>query len=366
MNITAARLHHYALPLRTQWQSAAGGFTVRKGCLLRLDTDNGLSGYGDYAPLGQLTTQSLARQALAICGQAASSALHTLEPASASATPEIRCAIECALLDLLAQSARKTLNEYLGGSGTPKQIPVNAALGSLSVLDEHAIRNACREGYSVLKIKVGCTSLDEEIARLHALARGLPESVRLRLDANRAWLTGDARRFLQACTGLPIEHCEEPLRAMPDASSDWLLPLAKLQATTSIPLAVDESWNEKIADRFFALRPVNKIILKPPRLGGLLPALALARRAAGEGVACIVTSSMESACGVLAAAHVAAALDDTLAHGLSTSCWLLEDTGIPPAIAGGTMTLPEHCGLGFRPAPDLEFRCAALATPAKG
>lgn len=378
MIVTAARLHPYALPLRAPWKSAAGGFTVRAGCLLRLDTDSGHCGYGDYAPLGQPAPQALAQQALALCGQPVDSAMLALEAAGASSAPAIRCAIECALLDLLAQSAGKTLAGYLSGhlaghlaedpgsSGTAQQVAVNAALGSLAEIDAAAVHNACREGFTVLKIKVGCAAPAEEIAQLHALARLLPESVRLRLDANGAWPVDVASTFLQACAGLPIEHCEEALRIPPEAAGDGLLQLAKLQAASAIALAVDESWSEKIAEDFFRLRPANRIILKPTRLGGLLPALTLARRAARQGVASIVTSSLDSACGILAAAQLAAALGNTLAHGLATSCWLRADTGAAPPIASGMLTLPAVHGLGFQPCPGLDFPCASIAASAKG
>jgi L-alanine-DL-glutamate epimerase-like enolase superfamily enzyme len=87
----------------------------------------------------------------------------------------------------------------------------------------------------------------------------------------------------------------------------------------------------------------------------LLPALSLARRAAAAGMQCVVTSSIDSACGVLAAAHLAAALDNGLAHGLATSSWLTADTGTPPTITNGRLALPDTPGLGFVADNTLDF-----------
>jgi L-alanine-DL-glutamate epimerase-like enolase superfamily enzyme len=70
---------------------------------------------------------------------------------------------------------------------------------------------------------------------------------------------------------------------------------------------------------------------------------------------CVVTSSIDSACGVLAAAHLAAALDNGLAHGLATSSWLTADTGTPPTITNGRLALPDTPGLGFVADNTLDF-----------
>ena len=94
---------------------------------------------------------------------------------------------------------------------------------------------------------------------------------------------------------------------------------------------------------------MRRLILKLPRLGGFLPAVALAQRFAAAGGDCIVTSSLESACGLLAAAHLAAALGGDMAHGLATAEWLATDLGAPPPVAAGYLTLPAGPGLGFQP-----------------
>ena len=41
----------YRLPLRAEWASAQGSFAERRGWLLRLETDTGLAGWGECAPL---------------------------------------------------------------------------------------------------------------------------------------------------------------------------------------------------------------------------------------------------------------------------------------------------------------------------
>ncbi|MDH5485686.1 MAG: o-succinylbenzoate synthase, partial [Gammaproteobacteria bacterium] len=64
-------------------------------------------------------------------------------------------------------------------------------------------------------------------------------------------------------------------------------------------------------------------------------------RKAGMGV--VVTSTIDSAVGVWAATHLAAALGkkcEPVAHGLATSHWLASDVAEPPAIREGLIHLP--------------------------
>jgi L-alanine-DL-glutamate epimerase-like enolase superfamily enzyme len=78
--------------------------------------------------------------------------------------------------------------------------------------------------------------------------------------------------------------------------------------------------------------------------GGLLPIL---ERAAATRIETIVTTTVDSAVGVRAACHVAAALGNDFAHGLATSDWLKEDFLPPPRISAGLLFLPDRAGLGI-------------------
>lgn len=360
MKIRAAGLHRYRLPLRSEWASAGGGFSVREGWLLRLEGDDGRYGYGDCAPLTSSGTESPALAATALrryggqlLGIPLDDAIAALPAPFGDQAPAARCAVECALLDLLAQAADRPLADYLRGAAGGHEISVNAALGALLQANEYAILRAHGEGFSVFKLKVGVAPVADEIARLRAVAALLPAGCLLRLDANGAWNESDAGRFVTACAGLPIEMLEEPL-ADPQPAA-----LRRLQAKCAFALALDESLAGRDPQALLAAPPVRRLVIKPPRCGGLLPALTLARQAEAAGMHCVVTSSVDSACGVLAAAQFAAALGNGLAHGLATSSWLAADTGVPAPIAGGRLTLPTRAGLGFAPFPGLTFSALA-------
>jgi O-succinylbenzoate synthase len=151
---------------------------------------------------------------------------------------------------------------------------------------------------------------------------------------------------------LPIDGVEEPLRD-PD-----LAFLAGLQASVPFPLAIDES-THLIACDFWRAPPVRRLVIKPARHGGLAASADLALRARANGVEVIVTSALESACGILALAHLAAAVSPDAVHGLATGEWLASDTGLPPRIIDGRMQLPKGNGIGFAVAGEL---CGRVAT----
>lgn len=349
MRLTHCTFTPYRLPLRQPWVSARGGFDVREGWLVRLATDTGLVGYGDCAPLPQAGTESMDSAAACLSGWVAALPGLPLEEAlgrisaSAAGAPAACCGLETALLDLLAQQAGLPLARWLNPDAAA-ELRVNAMLGGLDSRAAERALAAVAEGYSVLKLKVGLAAGHEEIPLLHDLAHRLPAGVSLRLDANCAWNEKDAEDFLGALAGLPVESVEDPL-ASPDRAG-W----CRLQSMVPFPLAADESLRIMGADAVFSQPPVRRMVLKPMVLGGVVSALALARRAREAGVECVVTTTVDSAVGVAAALHLAAAVANDLAHGLATSAWLLRDVGKAPLVAGGVLRLGSDPGLGCCPA----------------
>ncbi len=250
MKLAAASVHPYRLPLRSPWLTAGASVDERCGWLLCLQDDSGRRAYGDCAPLpgsggenAPAAAQALRSLLLPLIGLTARAALERLAPDGDCPTPVARCAVETALLDLLAQGSGMPLAAYLSGtrlrhgmcSAPPPPVRINAACGSLHNLGANDIRAACNAGFAILKMKVGVLAIDDEVALLQQIATVLPPGCRLRLDANRAWPDAAATRFLQDCASLPIEMLEEPLAA-PDIDR-----LQALQDSTTIAMAVDES-----------------------------------------------------------------------------------------------------------------------------
>jgi O-succinylbenzoate synthase len=245
-----------------------------------------------------------------------------------------------AYLDLAAQKAGLALNSWLSGQSPVTNVAVNANLGAIFSIDAKRISVALDHGFSMLKIKVGIGHWQDEIAHLQHLSRCLPPGAKFRLDANAAWSETEAASFLLASTTLPVESLEEPLR-QPDQTR-----LARLQRLAHYPIAIDESIH-LIDDNFFHHPPVRRLMLKPARFGSLLTTMVIALRAQASGIECVVTSSLESNCGLLACAHLAAAIAPQAVHGLGTADWFMENVGEAMTLHAGQLALPSTPGLGY-------------------
>jgi o-succinylbenzoate synthase len=345
VQIRASRIIPYRLPLRAAWVSAQARFAARHGWLLRLETDTGLTGWGDCAPLPEFdAAEELKALAQALAGQNPETARQWLH--SAQLHPAARCAADVALCDLAAQQAGLPLARWLTHDAAP-QVRCNAALGALDESAPQRAQTAIAASFKVLKFKVGLRPVEHELALLRQLADTLPPDITLRLDANRAWNRADAQRFIAGVADLPLEMLEEPL-IQPD-----LKELGKLQSLTGIPLALDESLPELGLEQVLAAAPVRRLVLKPMVAGGLQITQETALRAGTAGMACVVTTSVDSAVGTLAALHLAAALNNGLHHGLATSAWLAQDVGYAPHPEEGSLTVSERPGLGFIPVPEI-------------
>lgn len=356
MNKTIERvdLIPFRLPLHKPWRFGDYRITERRGWLVRVSDTNAVVGWGEATPFPELGTESprrakewLETAVAGLAGMTPEQALGDLAPAS-TAPPAARCGVETALLDLAARDAGMPLARFLAADAAGS-IAVNAALGTLAETEPDDIDAAVAADFRCLKLKVGVAAPERELAALERLLDRLPAGVELRLDANRAWSREQAQPLLCALEGTPVQWVEEPLRGADPAS------LAALRNASPVPLALDESLNHADLDAFLAAAATDLLVLKPMRLGGLLPALEIARRARAAGVASLVTTTLDGAPATCAAVHLAAAVEaggTDLAHGLATGGWLARDLAPRLVVEHARIVLPRAPGLGCTPYPD--------------
>ncbi|HEC07034.1 MAG TPA: o-succinylbenzoate synthase [Thiolapillus brandeum] len=335
----------YKLPLIAAWPGMIRNpMRFREGWVVKAKEHN-CSGIGDCAPFQAFGTESK-REAHRFLLQCAgntwpdSAALLGKLEKQRSEYPASCFALETALLDLESRKADLPLRKMLN-SKSSDNARVNALSGS--ICDENTL-SSIESGFNVIKLKVGKQAVEEELACLKALCRKLPPQHLLRLDANGAWSLDEARYFLAASQGLPIESLEEPLR------ETGLAAFADLQNQTDITLALDESLKNLDLNEVLTNPTIRRLVLKPGVQGGLCCTLALAESAAAAGKESVITTLVDSAIGVQATCQLAAATDPLspgLAHGLATSDWLSKDIAKPPEIRAGYVFLSDTPGLGI-------------------
>ena len=311
-----------ALKLSRPVMTGRGAIARRDGVLVRIAA-GGLTGWGEAMPLPGWPGADLSATRIA------------LERWAAEPNPEelpgerfAHGAVELALLDLEARRAGKTQAQVLAGEAAPAgSVEINAL-----VSDAPAAAAAMAAGFRTVKLKVGASDLESDVALVASVRRAIGADARLRLDANGAWTAGQAAESLGRLEQYDIEHVEEPVAGIES--------LAQLAPLSPIPLAVDESLGS-VDTRI--PESISVVVLKPMALGGPRTAYTAACRWIARGRKVVVTNFFDAAVGQHAALSVAAALPGPpQAHGAITPDLYAQDIAELPLLAGGRCVLPSQ------------------------
>ncbi|MEI6106273.1 MAG: o-succinylbenzoate synthase [Opitutae bacterium] len=262
----------YQLPLAAALRTAHGVWTVREGIILRLEDEAGQVGYGEIAPIPWLGTETLleAEETCRKFGDQVSADL-------LAAVPESQGCVRFALAMAQRRSA-------------PAPVTTRLPVAALLSAGRPAVKQLSAQleaGYLAFKWKVGVFPVDEELGILDDLLSRLPAPAKLRLDANAAWTSRQAERWLARCAECPIEFVEQPVAP---AEEDALLGLA---GDYPVKLALDESVVRLAeARRWQALGWPGVFVLKPALAGPLAEVIAWIAATSPDVV---ISSALETA-----------------------------------------------------------------------
>ena len=337
MNITTFEVIPFSIPFVTPLQTAGNTYTHREGLWLKLQYGE-VIGVGDAAPLRGFSNESLKEVHYSLEGfhQAVEgenievddliqlAVVHTLD------IPAARFALESAIYDLAAKTARLPLAKYLNPNAL-SSIKVNGITG----------RNSPEDGFQIIKVKVGFRNLFDEIENLVELTQAFGKDVKFRLDANGAFDLVRAIRFCKEMEAFNIDYIEQPL------PKEELVDMAELRYHTEIPIAVDESLTDlNSAEKIIDEQAVDVFIIKPMVSGGFTDCEKIINLARVENIRTVITTSLESVVGRTACLHLAAAYEITEACGLATAGFLNEEDQ-NPLIENGVIKLSNNPGLGI-------------------
>ena len=326
---------------------------TRSGLLLGLFDDNGDGGWGEAAPLPGWSRDTFPQAEAALYGLAEAiqqrprpaDDLRPTASAWLARVPSAAAALDVALLDLAAQRHGVSLAHHISGGREPLEVvAVNALIAGDSPGEVGtAGGRALEAGFRTFKLKLGDATIREDVARVTALRRAVGRDAAVRLDAGGRWTLEEASEALRQIERENIEYVEDPVGDL-----DSLVQLAMV---TGIPLAADALLvhsGDPLGAVSAALADV--FVLKPGALGGLTIAAGIAELAVRRGKRAVVTSFLDTAVGLTAAVHLAAALPGKAnASGLATSYLLAQNVAEPPPIASGSIRVPQGPGLGIAP-----------------
>ncbi|HLP60327.1 MAG TPA: o-succinylbenzoate synthase [Candidatus Deferrimicrobium sp.] len=332
VKIETAGINNYSIPFLSPLRVGAQTLTTRKGLVLELTGADGTAGagYGEIAPLEGFSAETLEQaeqQIQELAGKLPGIVFYVdfnkpgcpfpvIQELPGDLYPSVCFGLETSVIHLAENSLNKPFPGIIS-QNPKKEIPVNALLHTDIDQVGEEVRKLLASGFKTIKIKVGRGSLVEDIGMVNRATEGLPDDVRLRLDANRLWDFETALVFGNKIDKRCIEYIEEPF-IINDIGQ-----ISEFYSQTGIGVALDESLNGTISSGLEMPVGVVAFILKPTLLGGFQRTGELVELAMGHGIKPVISSCFEVGPGFMALLKMAAVIEcGDCASGLDTLKYL--------------------------------------------
>jgi o-succinylbenzoate synthase len=361
VKIVGMRLGRLSIPLKKTFKTALRSTAAVFTNILEIETDCGVSGYGEAPPTAAITgdTDGSIRDAItsrvypAIAGMDISELNDAISAAERSCVGNgpAKAAVDIALHDLWGKLNGLPLYKLFGGTAREISTDYTISLNDPEEMARDALE-ALRDGYSALKIKVGGDA-GLDIERLSAVREAAGAKIPLRVDANQSWRTKEAIRSIRLMEdlGLDIELVEQPV---PYHDIEGLKRVT--DSVDTVILADESVYSARDAFRLISLRAADMINIKLMKSGGIAGALKICAIAESAGMECMIGAMMESKLSVTAAAHVASARRVITKYDLDPPILCAADPVKGGAsYAGSSITLPDAPGLGVDSVEGVEW-----------
>jgi L-alanine-DL-glutamate epimerase-like enolase superfamily enzyme len=293
----------------------------------------GMTGRGEGAPYPRYgesiegALAAIAEVCSAIEGGATREQLQKIMPAGAA-----RNAVDCALWDLEAKLAGRSVTDMLGRA--PIAATPTAMTVSLDTPEAMALAARVLATVPLIKIKVDRSDPEAQIRRVREVA---PDP-RVIVDPNESWTFAEVERLQPLLAELRIDLLEQPLPADEDAALEGFTPLVPIAADESVHVAGDVS---ALASRYQVMN------IKLDKTGGLTGALALADAAEAAGLGVMIGSMISTSLSIAPALVIAAGASFA---DLDGPLWLSNDR--PGGVRGVNGVLaPPDAGFWGTPQP---------------
>ena len=355
-----------AIPLAIPFQYGAGGWKLGTGgwksldfCLVRVETDEGLVGWGEAFSYSCRSAVAAAVRdmiaPLAIGQEIHIERLHSEIQKRLhifgrfGITAFALSGLDIALWDLAGKAAGKPLHEILGGA---KRERVDCYASLLRYAQPKLAAQYCaravEEGFGAIKL--------HEVSEpaIAAAREAVPRDTALLLDVNCEWSVEDAIAIGKRLAPTGLAWFEEPVFPPEDAKG-----LRAVGEACGIPIAAGE--NCCFASQFAALLDARAVQYAQPsvtKVGGITEFLKVANLVR-ERDAKLAPHSPYFGPGALATLHLIAAAQEEARFEYFycwPDAWLYGEALAPKR---GELAVPKGPGLGFDPDPEVVKRFAA-------
>ncbi|MEX0405963.1 mandelate racemase/muconate lactonizing enzyme family protein [Aquibium sp. LZ166] len=290
------------IPIETakQHRSDFGRLTTFDSAILRIETDDGLVGWGEgknaagsageYAALVHLLNTEvgpklIGRDAGDITGtweMLYNGARHESAAAAGHAMPGLSrrgltvaaiSAVDIALWDILGKSLGQPVWQLLGGRKADR-LPAYASGGwaQADKIGDQLKSYISSGGFKAVKMRVGAMDGAPHVSatRVKAAREALGPDVEIMVDAHGTYTVGDAKRFMHLAEDCDLAWFEEPV------IGDDKPGMAEVRAASTIPIAAGESETTRFAFRDLAVHGAVDIFQPDPAFcGGITEAMRI-------------------------------------------------------------------------------------------
>ncbi len=358
MKIRRILAYRVELPLREGSYKWSGGksVTVFDSTVVRVDTDEGVTGYGEVCPLGPFYLPAYAagvRAGIAELGPHLLGEdpreLHKLNrrmDAALKGHAYVKSAIDMACWDVLGKATGLPVCTLLGGRYGEDFVLYRAISQEAPEAMAARVAEYRAEGYRRFQLKVGGDP-DEDVARIRAVAAKLQTGDRLVADANTGWLVHDALRVVRAVRDWDV-YIEQPCLSYEECLA--------VRRHTDHPFVLDEVIDSvDVLLRGRADLAMDVVNIKISKFGGLTRAKQARDLCVSLGVAMTLEDSWGGDVVTAAIAHLAHSTPpEFLFTATDFNSYVTVSTaeGAPRRV-NGRMAAPAAPGLGVVPRPDV-------------
>ncbi len=310
MKITKIQAWEVEMKLTDPYTIAYETINTTSNVFIRIETDQGIIGYGCAAPDKKITDETPQTVMQAITTTVAPALehrdplrhallLHSIRK-PLSSQPSAIAAVDMALFDIIGKSCGMPVWKLLGGFR--ESIPTSITIGILPESETVDLaKKWIAEGFRAIKIKggldVGC-----DIARVIKVREAIGPAVELRFDANQGFSVLQALEFVDKTRSARLELIEQPTpKGQPDL-------LGRITNTVSVPIMADESlMTLRDAFRLAQGNFVDMVNIKLMKVGGIAEALQVNAVAKAASLEVMVGCMDEAALAIAAGLHFALA-----------------------------------------------------------
>lgn len=324
--------------------------------IVALTSDDGVTGWGEMAPLGTFYSAAFAAGAEKGVAEIAPHLLGKDPRALAQVNrlmdvvfkghPYVKSALDMACCDLAARAAGVPLVTLLGGreSDTAALYKV-VTHGPVDAMAKLAVR-IVGEGFDRIQVKVG-GDVRGDIDRVTAVAGAVPKGTVIFCDANAGWTPFQARQFADATRAIDYVF-EQPCTTIDECLS--------VRRSLDKPMVLDES-----VETIDALLDIHRkgaadgLTLKISRIGGVSKTRQMRDLAVDLGFLVTVEDTGGAEIDTAAMAHLSLSTpEERRLHAIAFHEWVTVKTAANhPPVSGSRMGIPDGFGLGIDVLPEL-------------